>query len=507
MRGVGRQVRFDVTAGARNARALFGVWMRRKWRRVPRVIRAPLFAVFVSGRAVYRAGWHAGRTVRTGLHAGVDEGRHRHREVLELRDLRREFPHFRAHPHYADTKERIKADRAMRLGEHRDHAAAVRRAVAAGVPAPSLTPPTPTPKAADPPGAPTPPSTAAPSPPDPLVNNGTPQYPGPGDGGEHDVIHDGTVFSGYSRERAEQLATWLRWRHGDTQGPVGIRYPPSPTPPPPATSPPTTDPTEPAEPNPAEWWGIAWADPDGVVHVTPVGSSAEAGDDRYPPLPIKTRAGDGVYPAVKFSQRQGVWVLVATGWTLPERIPTDARMGTVTGDPTYTISPTGTIQWAGDHHVDTNTPENINGGGTGMTTANGSLSTMASRTGTTIGGDVVAIDDMRRFYERAHPEAVATQDYALRMADSAGAQAAATEAALGSLQGQGHDAATINEATAVLEAMEEMRRKALELQAAADAAVSALTAAHRGLERHRQMEEAVASHPGPARQTAAYASS
>lgn len=84
--GIAQQLTADARAGVVNAKALWRTWVSTYWPRVPRVVRAPLFAVGSSARALYRAGQYGGRSVAIGIQNGIEEGQHRHREYLELRE-------------------------------------------------------------------------------------------------------------------------------------------------------------------------------------------------------------------------------------------------------------------------------------------------------------------------------------------------------------------------------------------------------------------------------------
>lgn len=67
-------------------------------------------------------------------------------------------------------------------------------------------------------------------------------------------------------------------------------------------------------------WGLAWVDPDGAVHVSPADYD-ETGDERYPWIPAGPRGT--VAPPAVYQHPQKGWIMAATGWPLPERVPTD----------------------------------------------------------------------------------------------------------------------------------------------------------------------------------------
>lgn len=149
----------------------------------------------------------------------------------------------------------------------------------------------------------------------------------------------------------------------------------------------------------------------------------------------------------------------------------------------------------GDKDCTKGLTEHHNNGGQAMTAP-------ATPTAT---GDVVSIADLRAVYEQTGPAMAGVAEQQSAAAAGFRAQAAAYEAAVGGLTSEGHDPQTIAEAAAAMEAMHEAARLADAAAAAADNAQATIGAALQGLERHRALEEAVASHAGPARSTDAYA--
>jgi hypothetical protein len=219
--GIARQIGFDAKGGALNAKNLFRSWMKQRWQRVPRPIRKVAFGIGVSARAAYRGARHSDRTLRRGVQQGIVEGQHRHREWQELREMQREFPGRRDHPHYTETLERIQADRLNRFFEHQRHAAEVRQAAREKKAAPA--PPEPPKPVA--PEIPTQPTVS-----DPVVapktNGQIPVHPGePTVQGDYRTVYtaaDGTqqVFAGRTEEHARGEAAWWEWRK-DKPGGLG----------------------------------------------------------------------------------------------------------------------------------------------------------------------------------------------------------------------------------------------------------------------------------------------
>lgn len=111
--GIAQQVTADARVGVVNAKALWRTWVSTYWPRIHPVVKAPLFAVGASARALYRAGRYGGRTISIGARHGIEEGAHRHREFLELRE----------HPvgtsGHAHVSQRISGDRVVRADVYR----------------------------------------------------------------------------------------------------------------------------------------------------------------------------------------------------------------------------------------------------------------------------------------------------------------------------------------------------------------------------------------------------
>jgi hypothetical protein len=121
--GIAQQVNRDARAGALNAKSLWRYWMTEYWPRVPAPVRAPFFAVGVAGRAVYRAGHQAGRSVYIGARNGIEEGQHRYQESVELR----EYP--RGSEGYVHVLGHIEANRRVRADMYREQGEQVHGAV------------------------------------------------------------------------------------------------------------------------------------------------------------------------------------------------------------------------------------------------------------------------------------------------------------------------------------------------------------------------------------------
>jgi hypothetical protein len=118
------QVAADARGGVLNAKALFWSWMTHKWPQLPRAVRAPLFAVGVSARAVYRAGHYGGRTLAIGVRNGRREGVRRHGEHLRLQ----RYPKDSAG--YFAVKDEIAVDRVERRQGYHDYAEKVHQGAA-----------------------------------------------------------------------------------------------------------------------------------------------------------------------------------------------------------------------------------------------------------------------------------------------------------------------------------------------------------------------------------------
>lgn len=219
--GIARQIGFDAKSGALNAKNLFTMWTKQKWQRVPAPLRKDLFHLGVAAHSAWKGARHTGRTVKRGAQHGIEEGQHRHREWQELREMQREFPGRRDHPHYAETLERIQADRLNRFFEHQRHAAEVRQAAREKKAAPA--PP-------EPPKPVTPEIPTQPTVSDPVIapktNGQIPIHPGePTAQGNYQTVYtaaDGTkqVFAGRTEEHARGEAAWWEWRK-DMPGGLG----------------------------------------------------------------------------------------------------------------------------------------------------------------------------------------------------------------------------------------------------------------------------------------------
>lgn len=110
------QIALDARSGVLNAKAAWRSWMTHKWPQLPAYVRAPLFAVGVSARALYRGGHYGGRTIAIGARNGFLEGRERHREHLELA----RYP--KGTDGYLAVADRIRVDRMARREEYLDYA-------------------------------------------------------------------------------------------------------------------------------------------------------------------------------------------------------------------------------------------------------------------------------------------------------------------------------------------------------------------------------------------------
>ena len=119
------------------------------------------------------------------------------------------------------------------------------------------------------------------------------------------------------------------------------------------------------------------------------------------------------------------------------------------------------------------------------------------------GGDIQTIADLRREYERSMQKWAQVSEQHTSVAAELRNEAMAFEQAVGGMASE-HDAQTKAEASQALEAVLAAVAKHEEAAAVAADTHGALSTAHQGLERHRNMEEAVASHPGVAKSTDAY---
>ncbi len=128
----------------------------------------------------------------------------------------------------------------------------------------------------------------------------------------------------------------------------------------------------------------------------------------------------------------------------------------------------------------------------------------SAMTAPTHGGDVMTIQQLRDLYEHTIQQWASITDQHTAVATDMESQAAEFEAVAGGIASE-HDPQTRGEASAVLEALATAVEAHKQAVASADEVHATVSAAHAGLERHRPMEEAVASHPGPAERTAAYA--
>ena len=217
--GIARQIGFDAKSGVLSARNLFKSWMKTKWQQLPAPIRADLFHVAISVRAAWKGARHTGRTFKHGAQMGVIEGQHRHRERQELREMNRDFPGRRKHPHYEEKLAQIKAARAERWTDHQVRATEIRLTARKGEkpdPLPLRVPP----KTEDP----TRPTVSDPVRSVSASNAGIPRHPGePVTSGDWQVTYtaaDGTqqVFDNRTREHAEQESQWWVWRKDRPHG-------------------------------------------------------------------------------------------------------------------------------------------------------------------------------------------------------------------------------------------------------------------------------------------------
>lgn len=375
LRGVARQIGFDVRAGTRSSKELFRDWAKRKWQSVPQPVRVSLFAIGVTARAGYRAARHADKTISTGVRMGYAEGRARHAEFVELRKLRMEWP--KTSTHLQDAVSQVNEERKARKEEHRSVAqqlADQRRAEKEA--RPPLQWPGPVVHEA------------------PLAvrdeiarTSDVPPCPTGGpDGGTYSIRHAEILKGrgdGYSKEKADALAAWLDYRFPDAKPAQVVLTDPSP-----------------------DLSGVTPTDLDAVQ------------DNK----------------------------------------------------------------------------ENTTNGGSAMTAPSGPH-----------GGDVMAVADLRRMYEAAKQQEAVVVDQQIVLATQQEELACSFEAACGGLSSEGFDQQTIAEAQAALDAIVMAAEKAKESAAATDNATAMIDAAHKGLERHRLMEEAVANAGQTAHRTAAYA--
>lgn len=478
--GIARQIGYDTRTGALNARNLFRVWVGKKWQRTPRVVRADLFALGVTARAGYRGVRYAGRTVRVGARYGAAEGKARYAERRELRELNQEFPGRRPSPLYEQERERIQTERARRRTEHRIYAEHTANAYRAARRNKTRTPPVPVPSVTTPTGQQAP-GTAGPDP----VTSVTPQAPGPktevGSWQLSYIADDGarTTLSGYTEDYARQLAAWWRWRASV---------------------------------------GPGFGDPDSVRTSS---TGVMPGEEPMMPCPDHTEkdcdtcGGEGEVPAwladpaVHGEDAARVW-----GWKGPD--PQPATAAEPAADPAPAAPTNGNGNGAAlvdldslqDHSGTHNGTHSTNGAGTPPAT-HGKEPAMTAPTApaapaTNTGGDITSIPDLRDLNERTGQNMAGVMEQQSVAAATLREQAAAYEAAVGGLASEGHDAQTISETSAALEAVAAAAAKAEEATVAAEAALAAVNAAYQGLERHRPLEEAVASHPGPAERTRAY---
>lgn len=218
--GIARQIGFDAKSGALNARNLFKLWMATKLQQLPAPIRRDLLHLPIAANFAWKGVRHTGRTFKHGAQMGIIEGQHRHREWQELREMDKEFPGRRSHPHRDDKLAQIKEARAERWTDHQVRATDIRLAARKGEkpePLPLRIPP----KAAE---DPTQPTVADPVRAVSASNSEVPHHPGePVGKGDWQVTYTaaaGTqqVFDNRTREHAEQESRWWVWRKDQSHG-------------------------------------------------------------------------------------------------------------------------------------------------------------------------------------------------------------------------------------------------------------------------------------------------
>jgi hypothetical protein len=105
-------------------------WRGKFWGKVKEQhgsIRTPLLVLRVLWREAGALAWEVKDSVHAEARAGWIEGGHRHRELHELKQLKKEVGD-KTHPDYQGARERILAERASRQKEYKIHATKLKRA-------------------------------------------------------------------------------------------------------------------------------------------------------------------------------------------------------------------------------------------------------------------------------------------------------------------------------------------------------------------------------------------